>query len=253
MSGKHGGFGWKPDSPDDRDYQLAAPFAPEQLPAHVDLTPHMPGVYNQGQLGSCTANAIAALVEYQQHVQKEATGIPSRLFIYYCERVLEHSVNEDAGAEIRDGMKVVAKQGAPPEGDWPYHIAKFAVKPPAKAYADAVKHEALAYKRVTQTVQGVQGALAAGHPVVFGFSVYSSFESDEVAKTGIVPLPDVNNEELLGGHAVLAVGYDTASLTFRVRNSWGTGWGQHGYFTMPFNYLLDKSLASDLWTLTRET
>jgi C1A family cysteine protease len=244
-------YGWVPDLPDHRDLIYRAPRGVlAKLPAKVDLSAGCPAVYDQGDLGSCTAHGIAAALEYAQ--LKQAIGdrfTPSRLFIYYLERVLERSVPEDAGAMIRDGVKAVAKQGAPHESLWPYIISKFALKPPATAYTDAAKHPALLYRRVTQTLPQLQGCLAAGFPFVFGFSVYESFESATVARTGTVPMPRAT-EALLGGHAVLAVGYDTATSRFLVRNSWGPGWGKAGYFTMPFAYLTDLNLSDDFWTIT---
>ena len=253
--GAHGGYGWKPDRPDPRDWQGSLTLTEHAvtLPASVSLRAKMPAIYDQGQLGSCTANAIAGALQYQQLVQAETEGknVPSRLFIYYNERVMEGTVSWDAGAEIRDGIKSVAKQGAPPESEWPYRITRFTDKPPAKAYTDALQFRALTYARPIRTSYYLRKALANTHPIVFGFSVYSSFESDEVASNGIVPMPDVENEELLGGHAVVAIGYKQISghLYFEVRNSWGADWGDNGYFWMPAAYLLDTSLSSDFWDI----
>jgi C1A family cysteine protease len=243
-------YGWIPDLPDARDYMYAAPVAMlAKLPSKKDLRPHCPPVYDQGQLGSCTGNAIAGAVQFDREKQKlKPDFVPSRLFIYYGERVIEGTVNTDAGAMIRDGIKVVAKQGVPPETDWPYDISKFAEKPPAKAFTDALKDQAVSYSRVSQTLSQMKGCLASGFPFVFGFTVYDSFESQEVAKTGVVPMP-ASGESVLGGHAVLAVGYDDHQQRFIVRNSWGTGWGMHGYFTMPYTYLTERGLASDFWTI----
>ncbi len=173
---------------------------------------------------------------------------PSRLFVYYGERVLEHSVRSDAGAEIRDGFKVLAHAGAPPEALWPYDIARFARRPPARAYSAAKLDLALTYEAVGQSRTAIRAALAQDHPVVIGFTVYSSFESAEVARTGVVPLP-TPGEAVLGGHAVLVVGYDSAADYWIVRNSWGAGWGQAGYFTMPTAYLENPNLSSDFWVL----
>src|SRR5436305_4635819 len=243
------GYGWNPDMPDGRDLMYAAP--PEvvtDLPPKVDLRDQCPPVYDQGQLGSCTANAIGAALEFDQMKQKERVFTPSRLFIYYNERVIEGTVSSDSGAQIRDGVKAVNQEGAPPETDWPYDIGKFADKPPKVAYDHGVEHEAVLYQRLTPTLSQLKGCLASGFPFVFGFSVYESFESQEVASTGEAPMPKAG-EKQLGGHAVLAVGYDEDQQRFIVRNSWGPSWGMAGYFTLPYPYLLQGTLSSDFWTI----
>jgi C1A family cysteine protease len=243
-------YGWIPDLPDQRDHLYAAPLHRiGPLPNKVDLRHGCPPVFDQGELGSCTANAIAGALEFDQMKQDEADIFtPSRLFIYYSERVMEHTVNEDSGAMIRDGIKSVAKQGAPHEALWPYAIAKFATKPTPPAYKDAARHKAVLYQRVAQDLDQCKGCLADGYPFVFGFSVYTSFESAEVTRSGHVPMP-APGEHQLGGHAVLCVGYDHAAEVFIVRNSWGRTWGLGGYGTMPMAYLLDTNLAADFWTV----
>jgi C1A family cysteine protease len=241
--------GWRPDLPDARDHANTAPRR-AILPKSVDRRPGCPPVYDQGNLGSCTANAVGAALQFDQIKQGEAAFVPSRLFIYYNERVMEGSVTQDSGAEIRDGVKSVNKLGAPPESLWPYRIGKFAQKPPAKSYTEALKHQSIEYQRVTRTLTQFRGCLAAGFPFVFGFTVYESFESATVEKTGVVPMPK-SGDQVLGGHAVLAVGYDDASNRFIVRNSWGASWGQAGYFTMPYDYLMQAGLSSDFWTIRR--
>jgi C1A family cysteine protease len=106
----------------------------------------------------------------------------------------------------------------------------------------------MSYQRVVRSLPQLRGCLAEGFPFIFGFTVYESFESDAVASTGVAPMPGPG-ERVLGGHAVLAVGYDDADQRFLVRNSWGTKWGNGGYFTMPYAYLTERNLSSDFWTL----
>ncbi|TMK78165.1 MAG: peptidase [Actinobacteria bacterium] len=219
-----------------------------KLPKKTDLRSKMPPVYDQGQLGSCTANAIGGAYEFDQIKEGLKDFTPSRLFIYYNERAMEGTVDTDSGAMIRDGMKSVAKVGVCPETTWPYDIPKFTEKPPKTAYDEASKHQAVVYRRVLGTLHQMQGCLASGYPFVLGFSVYESFMSPEVAKTGEVPLPP-RGEQLIGGHAVVAVGYDDSIQRFIVRNSWGTGWGMKGYCTMPYGYLTDPQLARDFWAI----
>jgi C1A family cysteine protease len=242
-------YGWRPDHPDMRDYLLAVEPA-KALPRTVSLRSQMPAVYDQGQLGSCTANSIGAILEFNELRQAEAdAATPSRLFIYYNERAMEGTISQDSGAEIRDGIKSVAQLGAPPETSWPYVITKFARKPPSRAYKSALEHQAIRYARVAQTEMGIQNVLAAGYPISFGFTVYESFESD-VGSNGIVPMPQPD-ESVLGGHAVVAVGYRQikGQLYFECRNSWGSDWADHGYFWLPAIYATSRSLAQDFWVI----
>jgi C1A family cysteine protease len=243
-------YGWLPDLPDKRDLMYAAPFEPGQaLPPSMDLRSSCPPVYDQGQLGSCTANSIAAALEFDQMKQGEtAVFAPSRLFIYYNERAIEGTVNSDSGAQIRDGMKSVGNQGACSEDTWPYDITKFEVKPSDTCYQQALQHRAILYKRIVQDLGQLKGCLASGYPFVFGFTVYQSFESDAVAQSGHAPMPGAD-EKALGGHAVMAVGYDDANNWFIIRNSWGPGWGMQGYFTLPYDYVTSSNLADDFWTV----
>lgn len=251
---RHGAYGWVRDLPDARDFLFSAPLLrfPQGLPTSVDLSSECPPVYDQGQLGSCTGNAIAGAIQFDQLKQGNKAFTPSRLFIYYNERVIEHTVAQDSGGQVRDGIKSVAKLGAPPETDWPYDVTKFAQKPPATAYADAKQDLVSSYSRVLQNVTQMQGCLAAGFPFVLGFTAYDSFESDEVAASGVLSMP-ASGEGVVGGHCVLAVGYDSTARTFLIRNSWGTTWGKKGYFTMPFEYLQDSQLSSDFWTIRSVT
>lgn len=242
-------FGWRRDHPDMRDFLFAVAPA-KTLPARVSLRPQMPPVYDQGQLGSCTANSIGAILEFNELRQREPdAATPSRLFIYYNERAMEGTVSQDSGAEIRDGIKSVAQLGAPPETYWPYVISKFARKPPARAYKEALKHEAIRYARVAQSQMALRTVLASGYPISYGFTVYESFETD-VGANGIVPMPGPD-ESTLGGHAVVAVGYRQirGQLYFECRNSWGPDWGDHGYFWMPAAYVTSPDLASDFWVI----
>lgn len=242
-------FGWRPQLPDHRDkHFLKLPnFAVAALPPKIDLRDKCPAVYDQGALGSCTANAVGFLCEFGWMKQKKPNHFPpSRLFIYYQERLLEGTVSIDAGAYIRDGIKVVNKNGFPPESLWPYVPSRFAQKPSALAYAEALKRQVLDYGYVGQSVDEMKTALAAGFPITIGFTVYQSFMTAAVASTGKVPMPGPR-ERVLGGHAVAIVGYDDAAKCWIVRNSWGSGWGDKGYFYMPYDYLTNRSLSSDLW------
>lgn len=239
-------YGWKRELPDQRD----VPFLPTvaHLPTKVSLRDGMPAVYDQSTLGACTAHALAAQLDYMRHKQGEPFMTPSRLFIYYNERAAEGTVGTDSGAMGRDGIKSMKKQGVCRESLWPYDIVKFAATPPAKCYSDALQFQVLTYKRVDHTsLSALKTALAQGLPVSFGFTVYESFEGEEVAKTGVVPMPSPR-EQVLGGHEVLLVGYDDEKQMAEVRNSWGETWGDLGYFWMPYKFLTSK-LCSDFWVI----
>jgi C1A family cysteine protease len=243
-------YGWIPDLPDQRDLVYSAPSAVvRKLPVKVDLRTQCPAVYDQGQLGSCTANAIGAAFEFELKRQAQNKDfMPSRLFIYFNERDIEHTVNSDSGAQIRDGIKSVNHLGVCPESMWPYDITKFVDKPTDVCYKNALEHQVLSYQRVNRTLSQMKGCLADGYPFVLGFTVYESFESEAVAKSGKLNMPK-KNEKSIGGHAVLAVGYNDSAKRFVIRNSWGMNWGLNGYFTMPYDYLLEGNLSDDFWTI----
>jgi len=189
-------YGWKPDVPDQRDYlyKLVRPVG-ETLPPRVDLREWVGEILDQGQLGSCTAHALAEahmFVQRQQAMRNalQQLFLPSRLFIYYNERAMEGSIDSDSGAAIRDGIKSLISQGACPEALWDYD-RDFRIKPSTQAYQEAEKHVVQQYLRVTH-LQSLKHSIFTGWPVVFGFAVYQSFESNEVARTGVVPIPEAH-------------------------------------------------------------
>jgi len=254
-------YGWRPDMPDRRDYKYVAPAHIKALlrPPSADLriSGFEPAIWDQLTIGSCTAHGVGQ-AEYfcRAKARKSRLFRPSRLKIYYDARVIEGTVKWDAGAEIRDGIKVLAKKGVCPEGLWPYKNVniKMFKKPSANCYTEAVKHKALSYWRVAQTPTDMKECLIEGYPIVVGFTVYTSFDTEEMENTGIGVMPQ-QGDQFLGGHAVAVVGYNDEGNVWVLRNSWGTNWGQglpngtRGYFTLPYEYLLDPDLASDFWTV----
>lgn len=241
------------DKPDPRDhrFRLAAPIS---LPDQIDLSPGCSPIEDQGDLNSCTGHAVAAALEYDENTQGENRLRLSRLFIYYNERLMEGDVNQDEGAEIRDGIKTIAQYGACDETLWPYDIKQVLTKPSDAAYANGLLHKGLTYQAVDQTEVGICSALASGFPIVFGVTVYDSFETEEALNTGVIPMPDTQKEQCQGGHAVLLVGYDKTKQVFKFRNSWGTDCGlpdQRGYFTLPYEFVLDRELSSDFWVVSK--
>jgi len=245
-----GGFGWVRDDPDDRDHRFVPPREiMKGLPRKVDLRPYFPPVYNQHLINSCTANAIAAALEFDEI--REGTKrprTPSRLFIYYNERAVEGTVGQDAGARIRDGIKSIARYGACPEALWPYYKRNLNVRPPRECYLRARRYKAVEYQRMRHNLEELKSCLASGHPFVLGFKAFDSFQKEAIKRTGHLHLPK-RREKPLGLHAVVAVGYEDLKGWFLARNSWGGRWGMRGYFTMPFDYPMDPELAHDFWTI----
>jgi len=241
-------YGRNPDRHDDRDHKYSAPIAHLQaLPPLVDLRGQDSPIEDQGELGSCTSFASGAAFRFDLRKQGLSDFVISHLFEYYNSRAKSQK-HEDSGATIRDAIKALNTYGACPESEWPYNIEAFASKPPARCYTDAKKDRALTYLRVSQNLAQMKACLASGFPFVIGISVYESFESDEVVKTGIVPMPS-QDEEFLGGHALLVVGYQDSTQRFTVRNSWGSGFADKGYVYLPYQYLEDRNLASDFWVV----
>ncbi len=245
-------YGWIKDKEDIRDRIHDFTISPYQRTTiHVDWRCHCPPIYNQLTLGSCTANAIAAAYEYDQiHQGVQDSFTPSRLFIYYNAREIEGTTDQDSGASLRNAIKTISKTGVCPESEWIYDTTKFAQKPDEKCYTDVIHHVAIEYKRVLQTLNQLKQALIEGYPIIFGFTVYESFEGDEIKQTGIMKMPK-EGEKILGGHAVMAVGYDDVKHAFIVRNNWGEDWGINGYFYMPYEFIKNPDYANDFWTIRK--
>jgi len=286
------GMGWLPDYPDFRDYTIEHDtIAPRMkaigesssvkamltkvgvvgrtkaaVPASVDLREWCSPVEDQDKIGSCTAHAGVGMVEY---FEKRAFGKhidASRLFLYKVTRNMLHWTG-DTGAFLRTTMGALTVFGVPPEEYWPYKVTGFDKEPPAFCYAFAQNYQAISFYRLdppgatsAQILKQIRSNLAAGLPLMFGFTVYSSIS--QAASTGKIPYP-MADEKVVGGHAVMAVGYDD-SLKIKnaepggpetkgavlLRNSWGTGWGSEGYGWLPYEYVL-TGLAEDWWSLIK--
>ena len=244
----HRAYGWKRGLPRPKTNIFSTTFA-GALPDQVDHRSLMPPVYDQGDLGSCTANAFAALGEFLMNKQGVHAYVPSRLFIYYNERAIEGTISDDAGATMFDGANVVGNLGLPREAKWWYNTAKFKVKPNKGVFTEGAKHRLLGVASVTQDLDEFKTTLASNHVFVGGITVFESFESDDVTKTGVVPMPKAS-EQVLGGHAIAMVGYDDTRKVFICRNSWGAEWGDQGYFYLPYDYLASSDYSDDFWTAT---
>lgn len=239
-------LGWHRQLPDHRDRQYTLPYIKVVLPPSVDLREMDPPIYDQGDLGSCTANALAGAYEFDEIKQSKEYFMPSRLFIYYNERKIEGTIGYDSGANIRDGIKTLAKDGACSEELWRYNIGRFKSKPCKKCYKEALKDQIEEYLALSVDPLQLRSCLADGFPFVFGFSVYESFWS--IGPDGLMPMPKPN-ERVEGGHAVECVGYDDTKQLYIIRNSWGSTWGDKGYFYMPYAFMHNSDYCDDFWQI----
>jgi len=241
-------YGCLPDIKDHRDIMLGRMSAAPP-PLIADLGPWMPPTMNQGPIGSCTAHGVSGAARF--HIIKRGTTYDfpmSRLQLYYDSRKSENSVRSDSGAQIRDVIKVLSQRGVGHEDLWPYDTEKWSQEPPAELYDDAAQYKALTYRRVNVDTNSIKLAIASGSPVIVGISVYESFESGIVERTGVVPMPE-HGDKLVGGHCMLAFGYGQKPGYFTVRNSWGEDWGVNGNCYIPDAYLGSSVYGSDYWVI----
>lgn len=251
---------------DERDLKFA-PSRTVILPRKKDIRAACPPVFDQGSLGSCTANAGVTAYMMWKNTEEEM----SRLYLYYVERYLEGTVDEDSGAMMRSIGKALNKFGVCTEHHWPYDIEKYKIDPPYPADKDALGRRVPAYKALSNLQEIKEFIVEKKQPVMAGIAIYDSFEREDVAKTGIVPMPNTRKEQLRGGHAILIVGYDddfdkshsscflsSVVTGFRAalgysggrllcRNSWGMTWGDNGYFWLPYEFVGQH--AYDFWVL----
>lgn len=255
-------FGYIPDLPDHRDHWFNEVMDQSQLPGKYQM--NTPPRYDQLRIGSCTGNGWARVMQIIKLAQAIGNAeIPSRLFIYLYERILNGTQNQDSGAQIRDGAKVVSTYGVPPESEWPYDISKFADIPPQQVIDDAKKELALEYQRIIIGSPGapMRSAIFKNYPIVFGFPVPDYFEDESRwnPATEALPLPGLD-ANWIGGHCVVATGFDFTRTTYSVPvficdNSWGPGWGNEGRFAMDYRWFTRDNtpnpLASDLWIVKK--
>lgn len=242
-------YNHKRDLPDERDIPFQIKLR-GSLPPSLNLRDAYPmPVLDQGNLGSCTANASSNALRFCLHKEGLAEFQPSRLFIYFFSRFLEGTISEDSGAAIRDVMKAIATFGACSEIKWSYDTSKFTTRPSTTCIRAAKLHTPqFEYQRVEQDLNSLKTALVSGFPIVFGIQVYASLEADACISTGIIPMPKPN-EACLGGHCILMIGYNDADQTFTILNSWGASVGKGGIFTIPYAYVINDQLSSDFWVI----
>lgn len=242
------GFGWLKDPPDPRDYRYGPPSAvlTRAFAAKVDLRREMPPIFDQGQLGSCSANAANACVAHAERKAKDPDyGKLSRLWTYWYAREKINATESDSGSFIRDNFKIISERGVPREMYWPYAIEHFRERPPERV--SALQHQVLEYRSILDSSeQDMLACLNEGYPFAFGFPVYESFLS--IGSDG--KWNPQSGESIIGYHAVVAVGYDFSSDgNWVIRNSWGLGDGDRGHFYVPRNFMVAN--AFDCWTVRR--
>ena len=239
---------------DDRDLKfksiLSRAIDPKGLPASTDLRPEWGAVLDQGELGSCVSNSVAYCVRFCYKKQQLGDVNPSRLFIYYNGRQLAgYPEGEDTGMTIRDGYKSVSTYSVCDETVWAYDIDRFSEKPPQSCYDEAKKRSRIRYLALENDVLQIKKSLKDGYPISFGAALFSSFMSSTVAQTGEVPKPDIDKDDRVGGHAMSIVGYDDEKQACLVVNNWGEKWGINGFCWFPYDYMFNKDLCSDFWSL----
>jgi C1A family cysteine protease len=239
----------RPDPATQRDpgYALSTPTS--DLAPFVDLRPHLTPVEDQGQVGSCTANALAGAIEYLERRVAKTDGRVSRLFIYYNERELEGDTAQDQGAALRSGVQILMQRGACTETTWPYDATQWAARPSDTAYREATAHVIDQAQKVDVELNAMRHCLHEGYPFAFGLLLFKPFEEDQ--SHGRIRTPNEATDPPIGGHAMLCVGYSDKDRVFLVRNSWGTDWGDQGYCYIPYEYLANPRYAHDFWTVRR--
>lgn len=258
--------GWLKDKPDARDFEFELPktWQASKLPSSVDEREFCLKLEDQGTLGSCTANALTSAMEFLEAHEMARRGVSqctqlSRLQLYFAERRMEGTIDEDAGAMIRSGVKCLLKYGVCEERLWPYadNAETFKKAPPPECWEDALKRQLVKGYRLTKAfAYNLRYCLAHGWPVALGFQVSDTF-AEQTGNTGIMAIPD-RNTNFVGGHAICAVGYDDkkdlghgrvgAAL---IENSWGDGWGEKGYFWMPYSVIDSGTICDDFWAVSK--
>lgn len=248
--------GYIKDTLDPRDYIFSipkvstpTPIKPTKQPSIFTLV--MPPVLDQGNLGSCVANAVCNALGYIDMKAGKSMKLKSRLFNYYNTRVIENTVSQDSGCQIRDAIKSDNQNGDCFEISWPYNISRFIIKPTSSCYTEASKNKLTVYQRVNQDRLSIKACLTLGYPIIIGFTCFNTIYNRSVEINGDIPMP-TRRDYVIGGHCVLIIGYNDTTQTYTIQNSWGTGWGRKGFGTLPYNYVENINYATDFWMVTKD-
>ena len=242
-------YGWIPSLPDHRD--LTCDYDITENVSIVDLRRKLGEVYDQGKLGSCVSNAVISAYDYDDinETGKVNTKL-SRLFLYYNVRELNQCSDFDSGSSIKDNLRVFNHIGVCQEEKWPYNVYYSKFKPTNDCYNKTIGKSLIQYKKLKQDISQLKECLKSGHPFIFGFSIYESFETEDVVNTGIMRVPS-DNEQVLGGHCALCVGYDDSNNHFIAMNSWGEHWGDKGFFYVPYLFMCNSDFVMEFWTISK--
>jgi C1A family cysteine protease len=247
-------YGCIPDIPDQRDIWTTFPKTIEYYQT-TDLrrTNFLPEISNQGELGSSVAHAILAAYIYCLKKESNYNDIDlSPQFIYYNQRLIAGTTESDSGSSIRDGIKVLERLGVCNEETYPYDLISFRDRPTDESYEFAYKNKhSIQYRRVRLLLEDIMKSISIKIPILMGFTVYDSFQHPDVTRTGVMPVPKPG-EKIVGHHVTLIIGYDISKKYLLCRNSWGSTWGQGGYFWMPFPFVNSRN-CSDLWIISTST
>ncbi len=226
-----------------------------QLPSQFDNRENCSPVWDQQHLGACTGFASKSAAELVWNIatpEQKNQFLASALFQYWNERSFEGTTDKDSGATIADAIRALKQFGIAPDADWDYsdYAQRYLLKPSDQAFVDAKKHmdlDNIGHAEIVQSAEAIKTALISKHAVIIGISVYESFMSPLTAKTGLVRMPNTVTEKLLGGHALLVVGYDDENKWYVVKNSWGEKWGDQGYCYIPYGYMHNAAFTSEIW------
>lgn len=246
--------GYIKDKTDPRDYIYkpnTSIVKSIKLPTNTSLKNIMPPVLDQENLGSCVSNAVCNALGFLNIKLKKPINLKSRIFNYYNTRLLEGTINQDCGCQIRDAIKVCNKIGSCYETTWSYDISKFTMKPPPHTYTEAAQHKLALYQRVNQNRISIKSCLLTGYPVIIGFTCFNTLYNPSVERTGDIVMP-TRKDYIIGGHCVLITGYNDTTQRYEIQNSWGIDWGNKGYGTIPYAYIENPVYAADFWQVQKE-